>query len=377
MTLTFFCNYLNHHQAGVADELYALLGHDFRFVCTLPVDPGEMKGGVDYSNRDYCLQASSSTCNLRQAMKLALESDVCVFGACSQVYAVKRAIENPTGLSFEIGERWLKRGWVNLLSRNLIRWRLNYGRYYRKANFYKLCASAYTREDDEAMCCYKDRHFKWGYFPAVPSVKPLHNEVDADAPVRLMWCARFIDWKHPELPLYMAEELKRQGYEFILDYYGSGILENDIRRLVRQFKLEDRVFFHGNVPNEEIHRKMSEHDIFIFTSDKREGWGVVANEALGNGCAVVASDAIGSIPFLIRNGYNGFIFTSRDSGSLTERIRQLLENRLQLQRMRINAKTTIANLWNPVNAAKALLRLIDDLQNGRECSIDDGPCSKA
>ena len=36
MRLVLYTNYLNHHQVPVADELYRLLGDDFRFVATLP-----------------------------------------------------------------------------------------------------------------------------------------------------------------------------------------------------------------------------------------------------------------------------------------------------------------------------------------------------
>ena len=35
------------------------------------------------------------------------------------------------------------------------------------------------------------------------------------------------------------------------------------------------------------------------------------------------------------------------------------------------------NMWNPNVAANNLIRLINDLQNGRDSSIQEGPCSKA
>jgi glycosyltransferase involved in cell wall biosynthesis len=41
--------------------------------------------------------------------------------------------------------------------------------------------------------------------------------------------------------------------------------------------------------------------VFIFTSDRNEGWGAVLNEAMGSGCAVVAADLIGSVPYLIEH----------------------------------------------------------------------------
>lgn len=35
------------------------------------------------------------------------------------------------------------------------------------------------------------------------------------------------------------------------------------------------------------------------------------------------------------------------------------------------------NMWSPKKAAEALLTLINDLQNNRECSILNGPCSQS
>lgn len=46
---------------------------------------------------------------------------------------------------------------------------------------------------------------------------------------------------------------------------------------------------------------MRESHIFIFTSDRGEGWGVVLSEAMANGCTVVASNKIGAAPFLVKH----------------------------------------------------------------------------
>ena len=83
MELTFFMNYLNHHQVLVADLLYEKLGDQFCFVVTLPVDLSEMKGGSDYSSRPYCIIASKNRESHEYAMFLARNSQTCVFGANS------------------------------------------------------------------------------------------------------------------------------------------------------------------------------------------------------------------------------------------------------------------------------------------------------
>lgn len=43
--IVFFSNYLNHHQMPLADAFYELLGDDYAFVVTMPVEAEHLKGG--------------------------------------------------------------------------------------------------------------------------------------------------------------------------------------------------------------------------------------------------------------------------------------------------------------------------------------------
>ena len=382
MKIVFYSNYLNHHQVLIADELYRLLGDDYRFVATLHRNEKELKGGLDYSSRPYCILAGESDSAHAEALSLAQEAEVCVFGACSQEYAVARARQKNCGLSFEMGERWLKRGLVNILSPHLLRWRLNYMLFFHRRPFYKLCASAFAAADDRKLFTYRGRHYKWGYFTAVDGAYKVEASEYADSVLdcklhRLMWCSRFLDWKHPELAIRLAVNLKSKGYCFKLDMYGSGEMEVSTKQLAHELQVEDVVQFHGALPNAEILQAMRQHDIFLFTSGRYEGWGAVANEAMASGCALVASDAIGCTPYLVKEGLNGFSFASESVEALTERVEWLLNHPEQMRLMQDEASRTMREVWSPAKAASALLQLIEDLQHGRKCSILDGPCSMA
>lgn len=379
MKLAFYCNYLNHHQVLIADELYKHLGDDYAFVATLPRNDKELKGGLDYSSRPYCILAGESNDAHDKALELARNADVCVFGACSQEYAVERAKQKDCGLSFEMGERWLKRGLVNVLSPTLRRWWMNYMRYYHNRPFYKLCSSAFVAKDDAKLGAYKGRHYKWGYFTGVDCGFDVEASTDVSTSniTPVMWCSRFLSWKHPELPILMAQRLKKEGLRFFIDFYGSGEVEQKSRDMASRFGLDDVLRFHGAIPNDQVLKEMRRHKIFLFTSDRFEGWGAVANEAMSQGCALVGSDAIGSVPYLVDNCRNGMIFKSEDVDSLTDCVRTLIENRSLLEDIRHNAVKTMQTMWSPAVAARNLLKLIDDIKNGRSYSIKEGPCSKA
>jgi len=389
MKLVFFNNCLNHHQVNVADEFYKLLGDNYAYVATVACNKAGLKGGVDYSTQPYCILAGDSEEAKRHALELAKNAEVCVFGAESLNYAIERAKSNPSGLSFELSERWLKRGWINVLSPRLRKWWLAYQRYFRKANFYKLNASAFAAADHLKLHTYKGRMFKWGYFTHVDEdfdVEASIMDASTSEITPLMWCSRFLTLKHPELPVLMAKELKDKGYKFMLSMYGDegnaakhdGVYSRKkLEALIAELKVGDCVQLMGNRPNNEIIQAMRKNAIFLFTSDSHEGWGAVANESLSCGCVLVGSDAIGSVPYLVENGFNGFKFRSGDADDLTNKVEYLLSHKAELKSMRVNAHERMVDVWGPKHAAYSFLKLISDLQFGCSCSIKTGPCSIA
>ena len=64
------------------------------------------------------------------------------------------------------------------------------------------------------------------------------------------------------------------------------------------------VEFLGELTHDETIELMRDSEIFLATSNRMEGWGATVNEAMASGCCVVASDAMGSVPYLIEDGLN-------------------------------------------------------------------------
>ena len=372
----------------MADEFYKILGNDYSFVET--AECHDNKGATDdYSERPYLLKAWESAEAYQTAMELAKTAEVCVFGGFEALPFEKARMRKGL-LSFDMGERMLKRGWLNIASPRILKMVLAYHLGgWQKKTMYKLCCSAYTAPDSYKLQSYKGKCYKWGYFTEVDedfSVEASMEDTSTQEITTLMWCSRFLVWKHPELPVEMAAKLKAKGYTFQIAIYGDegNAAKHDIiyprkelQELIDRLDVSDCVKLMGSCPNGEILRGMRSSEIFLFTSDRLEGWGAVANESMANGCVLVASNVIGSSPYLIKEGVNGFMFRSLDANSLTEKVEWLLTHHQERKRMRNEACRRMKQLWSPRKAAEALLQLIDDLQSGRETSIEDGPCSKA
>lgn len=391
MKLVFYSLILNNHQANVADELWEQTGHSYCFVELASLQAEHRKGSThDYSDRLYLLQAWKSEEAYSKAMNLARIAECCVFSGVQALPFQKERMK--LGLfSFDMSERWLKRGLINLFSPAILKMFLAYhfGGWSRKP-IYKLCCSAFAAGDQRKLGTYRGRCYKWGYFT---QVEKLEMEASGDASISnitpLMWCSRYLKCKHPELPILMAKRLKEKGYRFVLDMYGNGEYANTTRQLAKELDVEDMVLFVGVKPNEELLLDMRKHSIFLFTSDRNEGWGAVANESMANGCVLVASNAIGSSPYLIKDGETGFLFKSPHTSStfgkpdmmaldsLCEKVEHLLDNPQEWQKMRQNSVALMQKMWNPRVAAERLLILIDMLQKGKDTPFATGPCSKA
>lgn len=391
MKLVFYSLILNNHQANVADELWELTQHQFCFVELANLQAEHRKGDIrNYNDCPYLLRAWETQDSYAKAMRLAQTAECCVFSSVQALPFQKERMRLEK-LSFDMSERWLKRGIKNLFSPAIFRMFLAYklGGWNNKP-LYKLCCSAFAKGDHEQLGMYKDKCYKWGYFTNIEEkIVEASQGVSTSSITQLMWCSRYLMLKHPELPILLAERLKSKGYSFHLDMYGEGEYKSKAIELANELGLQGEISFFSNKPNSELMEDMRKHDIFLFTSDRNEGWGAVANESMSNGCALVISKDVGSAPYLIQDGTNGCLFDAPSSissfshpdadalDSLCQKVEFLLNNPRKLSVIRQYAVSTMHDQWSPKCAASNLLELISDLQNGKDTSIDKGPCSKA
>ena len=375
--ISIFTNRLNHHQAPVADCLYELTSKEFRFVELSPPSEQTNKGAhIDYSTRPYFVQAWKNSYSIEEARRLALVSDVAIFGAESIDYEVLRS-KFTNKLSFEMSERWLKRGLINAISPRFIKYQWYYHTLFYKKPVYKLCAGAYSANDQYLFHSYINKCYKWGYFINGAEKSFWGRRGDIANPFKILWCGRFLSLKHPELAIEFARVLRRKSIPFVLDMIGDGPALAESKRLVRTYNLDHVVIFHGAMENNKVIEQMCIHDFFLFTSDRREGWGAVLNEAMSSGCIVLTSDQVGGAPFLIEHRRTGCIFRNLDLLSLVEEFLWLTESDERMNLIREKSIQHYYQYWTPHHAAFSLLTLIDDLNAGRESSINIGPCSKA
>jgi glycosyltransferase involved in cell wall biosynthesis len=95
------------------------------------------------------------------------------------------------------------------------------------------------------------------------------------------------------------------------------------------------------------------------------------------GCAVVASNEIGSVPYLIEHNQNGLIFNSGSLSSLVEQTEKILKGKSLRDQLSRNAYFTMYNEWNPREASSRFIKLANSIIDDKKISIEKGPCSVA
>lgn len=377
MKIAFLSNYMCIHQVPFCECMYQALGDDFCFVATEEIEKERLSQGYSDLNHAYpfIIRPYEGEQERQKAQCVTDEADVVIIGSAPLEYIQNRLKNNK--LTFLYSERLYKTGYQAWkLPVRLWRFWKKFGRH---KSLYLLCSSAFTAGDFAKTGTFLGKAYKWGYFPPIYRYEHISALIDRKKPSSILWVGRFINWKHPEHVIEAARRLQEENYEFHVQMVGSGERWNAVEKMIRDYGLQERVQLVGAVPAEQVRGYMDAASIFLFTSDRNEGWGAVLNESMNSGCAVVASDAIGSVPFLLKDGENGLCYQSGNVDELYNKVKQLLDHPEERKRLGQNAYLAITQEWNAENAVQRLLHLCQRMLGGeyKPFPFTDGVCSEA
>lgn len=377
MKIALISNFLNHHQLPFCLEMCSKKNVEFYFIATKPISKERLELGYEDMNSKYSfvIETYKSEIEKNRAIDYVNECDAVIIGSAPEEYIKRRLIENK--LTFRCSERIFKKGIWRIIDPRVIKYLyMNHVRYKNK-NLYMLCSSAYTAYDFSFVKAYINKCYKWGYFPETKeyNIKQLIEKKAKNDPIKLLWVARFIDWKHPEIPIELAKLLKKKNYSFELNMIGCGPLLKKTKKMILKEKLSENVKLLGKIDSRNVRKYMEEANIFLSTSDQNEGWGAVVNEAMNSACVVIGNQKIGSIPYLIKNGKNGFMYL--DKSDLFNIVEKIIENKEEQKIVGKNAYYTIIKTWNAKNAANNFIEVCNSLLKNKKCKVEEGPCSDA
>jgi len=178
--------------------------------------------------------------------------------------------------------------------------------------------------------------------------KPLNND-DIHNPLRITYVGRLYSLKGLDIIINSMRTLIKQGYKIKLLFVGRGNVKY-LETICSLFLDKNSYSILGMVNYKNMPEIYNQSDIVVLPS-VYEGCSGTILEALSSGNIVIASD-VGGTPEIIQHGYNGFLFKSRNSSELAERITDILEKTIDVNKIKRNARNTAINKFNWKNKSK-------------------------
>lgn len=378
MKITFYSNFLTHHQLPFCLEMYKKYGEDFKFVSMEKINQERISLGYKDMDNDYpfVLKAYESKEKYNEATKLAVDSDIVIAGSTPTDDYIKERLKQDK-ITFRYYARIFYNGVLSIFDfENSKKVYDRHLKYKKNKNLYLLCASSYGPNDFNELGMYKNKCFKWGYFPEtkIYNVEDLLKQKENEK-IEIIWVGRFIKEKHPEYVVKLAQKLKEKNYNFEIKMIGNGELLKKTKSQIEKYNLTNQIKLVGAVKSDKVRLYMEKANIFICTSDKNERWGVVLNEAMNSGCTVIAYKGIGGVPFLIKNNENGLAYTSLDD--FYKKTMKVMDDKALREKLSKNAYKTISEVWTAKVAVQNFEKLVKSIIDGKPNPVKEGPASTA
>jgi len=124
-----------------------------------------------------------------------------------------------------------------------------------------------------------------------------------------------------------------------LVFVGAGELEPEARRRAAR---DPRIHFLGFRNQTELPEIYAGSDVLVLPSYEKETWGLVVNEAMAMGCAIIVSDRVGSSEDLVEGKGTGIVVPAHDAGALANAMQRVLDDRGQLAAWKERARLQVS-----------------------------------
>lgn len=180
--------------------------------------------------------------------------------------------------------------------------------------------------------------------PAAPSV-----------PVRLLYMGRLEPLKGVHTVIE-AMRLLPGGLPVVLDILGAGVADYvaELKAVVMQGGLEDRVHFLGAVRRSAVPAVLAEHDVLLFSSEWEEPFARSVLEAMAAGLAVIGTTT-GGTGEILRHAETGLTYPAGDAVALAAQIERLAQD-AELRRQLSAAGSRL------VRRCYTIGRMVDELE---------------
>ena len=181
---------------------------------------------------------------------------------------------------------------------------------------------------------------------------------------KLIYVGRLAEKKGVSVLLDAINLIKIDYPKVHLCIVGDGVLREQLEQKVRDLRITDQVSFLGAVRNDEVPGLLKQCCIAVVPSivasdGDQEGLGLTAVEAMGCGCAVVASD-LPALKDIVEDGVTGLFAKAGSEIDIAKKIAKLIEDKQLREDLRKNARDRVLSCYDWSVIGKAYSDFITD-----------------
>ena len=189
-----------------------------------------------------------------------------------------------------------------------------------------------------------------------PIIDKQENEV-----LHFVTVGRLAPWKNIDKIIQAMALLNDKGFNFIFNIVGSGPIDEKLKKLVTDLKLEEKIFFLGQKKTNELNKIYLNSDIYIQASGY-EGLPHVILEAINFNLSII-STPIGGTNEILLNGKNGWVLNLKedkapDEFDLQELIKNVVESKAVDKEKILSAKKYIINNFDEEKNLNKYIQLL-------------------
>lgn len=190
------------------------------------------------------------------------------------------------------------------------------------------------------------------YYPLKLSLKGL-RKARVDNCVEIGQIGNFLVQKGHKYSLMVLQTLLTfdtiKSKSVRMHFFGMGPLQKVIAQMASKMSLDDKVFFHGHCPQDQIYDQI---DIMLLPS-LVEGLGLVNVEAIENGVPICAFN-VGGVGELIIHGETGLLSPVKDVEAMALNVKKLVETPDLVLRLTRCAQAKVRKMFDPPSGGALL-----------------------
>jgi len=173
----------------------------------------------------------------------------------------------------------------------------------------------------------------------------------------VLFVGRFVYYKGVEVLIKSFKDI-----DATLLMVGNGILKDKLKSMVKDYKIDNKVFFYDSVGDDELVAYFHACDIFVLPSiANTEAYGLVQLEAQACGKPVISTNLATGVPFVNKDNETGLIVEPNDIEGMNKAIHTLVNDKELRIKLGEQAKNRMLAEFTDVRMTKKIYNIYCDI----------------